>query len=144
VGYFVFGCMALLFVVWQVTWVARKHASALGSDVSRTFLMCGCLTIFLWFLYPIAGVFARVVTLSLPTPRLSSTVFSTSSSRSQSSVLLIWGHRGIEPARLGLHVRDYDDVPGVSAPPREASQWNHRRSQQRCQHDYHYHRWETV
>ena len=24
--------------------------------------------------------------------------------------LLIWGHRNIEPARLGLRIHDYDDV----------------------------------
>lgn len=23
--------------------------------------------------------------------------------------LLIWGHRGIDPARLGLHIHDYDE-----------------------------------
>ena len=25
--------------------------------------------------------------------------------------LLLWGHRGIDPARLGLSIRDYDDDP---------------------------------
>lgn len=23
--------------------------------------------------------------------------------------LLVWGHRGIDPARLGLHIHDYDE-----------------------------------
>ncbi|KAI9869769.1 MAG: ion channel activity [Pleopsidium flavum] len=118
-GYFVFGCMALFFVAWQVTWVARKHASALGSDISRTFLICGCWTIALWFLYPIAwglceggnviagdseAVFYGILDI------LAKPVF---------GALLLWGHRNIDPARLGLHVRDYDDVPGVSAPLHE-------------------------
>lgn len=53
-GYYVFGCLAFLAVVWTVGWTARKHAFALGADVHRTFIQCGVLTLFLWFLYPIA------------------------------------------------------------------------------------------
>ncbi|KAI4254772.1 MAG: hypothetical protein L6R42_007048, partial [Xanthoria sp. 1 TBL-2021] len=28
--------------------------------------------------------------------------------------LLLWGHRNIDPARLGLHVRDYADDPATT------------------------------
>ncbi|KAL8877567.1 MAG: hypothetical protein Q9192_008643, partial [Flavoplaca navasiana] len=28
--------------------------------------------------------------------------------------LLLWGHRNIDPARLGLHIRDYDDDPAIT------------------------------
>ena len=114
-GYFTFGTVAFLFVAWNVTWVARKHAQALGPDVSRTFLICGVWTISLWFLYPIAwglceggnvispdseAVFYGILDL------LAKPVF---------GALLLWGHRNIEPAALGLHIRDYDDVPMVGA-----------------------------
>ena len=27
--------------------------------------------------------------------------------------LLLWGHRNIDPARLGMHIRDYDEDPAV-------------------------------
>lgn len=53
-GYFVFACVALFLVAWNVMWIGRKHANALSPAIGRTYLHCGVLTMFLWFLYPIA------------------------------------------------------------------------------------------
>ena len=112
-GYFTFGMVAFLFVAWNVTWVARKHAQALGPDVSRTFVICGVWTISLWFLYPIAWGLCEGGNVISPDSEaifygildlLAKPVF---------GALLLWGHRNIDPATLGLHIRDYDDVPGV-------------------------------
>lgn len=108
-GYFVFGMVAILFVAWTVTWTARKHAAALGSDISRTYLMCGVWTMFLWFLYPIAWGLSEGGNFISPDSEavfygildiLAKPVF---------GALLLWGHRNIDPTRLGLHIRDYDD-----------------------------------
>ena len=108
-GYFTFGCVALVWIVYVLVWEARKHANALGKDVGKAFLICGSLTAFLWTLYPIAwgvceggnvitpdseAVFYGILDL------LAKPVF---------GALLIWGHRGIDPARLGLHIHDYDE-----------------------------------
>ena len=38
-GYFVFGCCALGYIVYNLVWDARKHASALGKDVGSAFLV---------------------------------------------------------------------------------------------------------
>lgn len=108
--------MALLFVAWQVTWVARKHAAALGNDVSRTFLICGCWTIFLWFLYPIAWGLCEGGNVISPDSEAVFYGILDIMAKPVFGALLLWGHRNIDPARLGLHVRDYDEVPGVSAP----------------------------
>ena len=75
--------------------------------------MCGSLTLVLWILYPIAwgvceggnviSVDAEVAfygTLDV----LAKPVF---------GALLIWGHRNIDPARLGLRIRDYTQDPAV-------------------------------
>lgn len=112
-GYFVFGCAALFYIVYVLAFEARKHAAAMGKDVGRAFLYCGSLTTFLWILYPIAwglceggnvispdseAVFYGILDL------LAKPVF---------GALLIWGHRGIDPARLGLHIHDYDEKDGV-------------------------------
>jgi len=71
--------------------------------------MCGSLTSFLWFLYPIAwgiceggnvispdseAVFYGILDL------LAKPVF---------GALLIIGHRNIDPARLGLYIHDYNE-----------------------------------
>jgi len=108
-GYFTFGCVALLYILYVLVWEARRHANTMGQDVGKAFLYCGCLTAFLWTLYPIAwgvceggnvitpdseAVFYGILDL------LAKPVF---------GALLIWGHRGIDPARLGLYIHDYDE-----------------------------------
>lgn len=112
-GYFVFGCFALFYIIYELAWVARLHARAMGGDISRVYLYCGALTTFLWILYPIAwgvceggnvitadseAVFYGILDL------LAKPVF---------GAMLIFGHRNIEPARLGLQIRDYDEDPTV-------------------------------
>lgn len=113
-GYFAFGTFALLWIVWVLVFEARQHANHLGSDVGRVFLICGSLTSLIWFLYPVAwglaeggnvipsdseAVFYGVLDL------LAKPVF---------GALLLWGHRNIDPARLGLSIKDYRSEDTVS------------------------------
>ena len=115
-GFYTFGCIAFFWVAWTVTWTGRKHAIRLGSDISRTYLTCGVWTIFLWFLYPIAWGLSEGGNVIAPDSEavfygildlLAKPVF---------GALLLWGHRNIDPARLGLHIRDYDDDPASTGP----------------------------
>ncbi|KAI9674047.1 MAG: ion channel activity [Trizodia sp. TS-e1964] len=110
-GYFVFGCIAFLGVAWNVMFVARQHAFALGSDIHRTFISCGVLTTFLWFLYPIAWGLCEGGNVISPDSEaifygildiLAKPVF---------GFLLLAGHRNIDPAILGLAIRDVADRP---------------------------------
>ena len=118
---------ALFVVAWNVVFVSRKHASALGSDVGKIFLICGVWTIFvstfsdtaskslilsqLWFLYPIAWGLSEGGNVIAPDSEavfygildiLAKPVF---------GALLLWGHRNIDPARLGMRIRDYEELP---------------------------------
>lgn len=112
-GYFVFAMFALFYILYHLVWEARRHASALGSDVGRVFLMCGSLTAFLWLLYPVAwglceggnvissdseAVFYGVLDL------LAKPVF---------GAMLIFGHRNIDPSRMGLYIHDYNEKDGI-------------------------------
>ena len=105
-GYFVFGCVAFLFVAWTVVLEGRSHAAALGADINKIYTICGVWTIGLWFLYPIAwglseggnviasdseAIFYGVLDI------MAKPVF---------GALLIWGHRNIDIQRLGLNLRD--------------------------------------
>ncbi|KAK0267139.1 hypothetical protein LTR91_008935 [Friedmanniomyces endolithicus] len=114
-GYFTFGCVALAYIVYILAVEARKNASRIGPDVGKTFTMCGSLTAFLWILYPIAwglceggnvigcdgeAVFYGILDL------MAKPLF---------GALLIWGHRGIDPARLGLYIHDYDEKDGLGS-----------------------------
>ncbi|THX89511.1 family A G protein-coupled receptor-like protein [Aureobasidium pullulans] len=108
-GYFVFGCAALAYVVWVLVWEGRRHANVLGRDVGKAFTLCGSLTTFLWILYPVAWGICEGGNIISPDSEavfygildlLAKPVF---------GALLIWGHRGIDPARLGLYIHDYDE-----------------------------------
>jgi len=111
-GYFVFGMLAFLFVAYTVVFEGRAHARALGNDIAKVYTICGVWTIFLWFLYPIAwgiseggnvissdgeAIFYGILDI------LAKPVF---------GALLLWGHRNIDIARLGLHLRQpLENVP---------------------------------
>ncbi|KAL9103124.1 MAG: hypothetical protein Q9163_001804 [Psora crenata] len=114
-GYFTFGCVALIWVAWTVTWTARKHANHLGADVSRVYLICGIWTIFLWFLYPIAWGLSEGGNVIAPDSEAVFYGVLDIMAKPVFGALLLWGHRNIDPARLGLHVRDYDDDPVIAS-----------------------------
>ncbi|EGP82651.1 unnamed protein product [Zymoseptoria tritici ST99CH_1A5] len=112
-GYFTFGCVALVYIVYVLVWEARKHANGVSSDAGKAFLYCGTLTAFLWTLYPIAWGVAEGGNIIAPDSEavfygildvLAKPVF---------GALLIWGHRNISPAQLGLTIRDYNGTDAV-------------------------------
>jgi bacteriorhodopsin len=108
-GYFAFGCAALVYIVYVLVWEGRRHASSLGSDVGRTFLLCGSLTAFLWTLYPIAwGVCEGGNVISVDSEAIFYGILDVFA-KPIFGALLIWGHRGIDPSRLGLYIHDYNE-----------------------------------
>ncbi|KAL8714145.1 MAG: hypothetical protein Q9220_001873 [cf. Caloplaca sp. 1 TL-2023] len=112
-GYFVFGMAAFLWVAWTATFTARKHAASLGADISKTYTICGVWTIFLWFLYPIAWGLSEGGNVIAPDSEAVFYGILDIMAKPVFGALLLWGHRGIDPARLGLHIRDYDDDPAA-------------------------------
>jgi bacteriorhodopsin len=80
-----------------------------GGPVKKVYTICGVWTIFLWFIYPIAWGLCEGGNVISPDSEavfygvldiLAKPVF---------GALLIFGHRNIDPASLGLHLKDYDD-----------------------------------
>jgi len=108
-GYFAFGCAALCVVGWNLVWTARKHALALGDDVHRAYVTCGVWTIFLWTLYPIAWGVSEGGNVIAPDSEAAFYGVLDVLAKPVFGVLLLWGHRNIDPARLGLRIRDYDE-----------------------------------
>lgn len=113
-GYWVFGMIAFFLVVWNIVFVARKNAVLVGSDVSRLYMIIAGLTVLLWTLYPVAWGLAE-----------GGNYISSDSEAYFYGVLdffakpvfgfvLLFGHRNIDPARLGLRTRDYGDVTNVN------------------------------
>lgn len=110
-GYYAFALAAMFGIFYHLLWTGRKHAAPLGPEVKRVYMMISGLTVFLWLLYPICWALSEGGNVIAPDSEcifygildiLSHVVF---------GALLIWGHRTIDPKRLGLHIRDYDEVP---------------------------------
>jgi len=108
-GYFVFAMAALFFIAYNVCYVGLAHAKAIGPNVHRTFLMCGVWTIFLWFLYPIAWGLSEGGNVISPDSEAVFYGVLDIMAKPVFGAMLLFGHRNIDPAVLGLHIRDYDD-----------------------------------
>lgn len=108
-GYFTFGCVALLYIIYLLAWEARRHANALGNDVGKAFLFCGSLTAFLWTLYPIAWGVCEGGNVISPDSEAVFYGILDLFAKPVFGALLIFGHRNIDPARLGLYIHDYDE-----------------------------------
>lgn len=104
-GFWTFGTAALFFISYQLLIDGRRHATALGGAPQKAYNLCGVWLIFLWFLYPIAWGLSEGGNVIHPDGEsifygildiLAKPVF---------GALLIWGHRNITPADLGMHIR---------------------------------------
>ena len=108
-GYFVFAMLALFGVAWNVLWTAREYAGRLGKRVYNTFLVCGCWTLFLWFLYPIAwGVSEGSNLIGSDGESIFYGVLDILA-KVGFAALLLYGHSKIDPRLMGVHLRDYDE-----------------------------------
>jgi len=107
-GYFVFACVAFFGVVWNLVAVGRKHARTINPAVLKTYNMCGVLTISLWFIYPIAwGLSEGGNVISSDSEAVFYGILDVLA-KPLFGALLIFGHKNIDPAVLGLHIRDYE------------------------------------
>jgi bacteriorhodopsin len=122
-AYFVFGCVALLYVIYKLAITGRRRAFALGNDVHRVYNSCGLLTLFVWFLYPIAWGVSEGGNVIAPDSEAIFYGVLDIIAKPVFGALLLFGHRGIDPARLGLTLRDVDTtptgVPGEKRAPRD-------------------------
>lgn len=112
-GYFVFGCAALVWLVYVLVWEARKHAYGVSSDAGKAFMYCGSLTAFLWTLYPIAWGVSEGGNVIPPDSEAIFYGILDILAKPGFGALLMWGHRNISPAQLGLAIRDYDGTDPV-------------------------------
>ncbi|KAG7108306.1 Protein like protein [Verticillium longisporum] len=122
-GYWVFGMFAFFYVVYALVFDGRHHANALGGSISTTYTRCGVLTIFLWFLYPIAWGLSEGGNVIHPDSEAIFYGILDVISKPVFGFLLLLGHRNIDPAALGLHIRE----PGMA-----------KRSADRVHHEGHH------
>lgn len=107
-GYFAFGCFALLYILYHLVWESRRNALRYGTDVHRTFVICGALTALVWICYPVAWGVSEGGNVIAPDSEAVFYGILDLVAKVVFGALLIWRHRDIDPARLGLQIRDYD------------------------------------
>ncbi|KAK7987163.1 Bacteriorhodopsin [Apiospora saccharicola] len=105
-GFWTFGMFGLFYIIYELIGPARRHASALGDGPSKTFLMCGVLLSFLWFLYPIAWGLGEGGNVIHPDSEAIFYGILDVIAKPVWGALLLWGHRNITPQQLGLHIHD--------------------------------------
>ena len=120
-GYWTFGMFAFFYVVYALLFIARPHARALGPEPSSVFVRCGVLTLFLWFLYPIAWGLSEGGNVIHPDSEAIFYGILDVIAKPVFGFLLIFGHKNIDPATLGLNIRDVGDhsTTTTTSAPRE-------------------------
>jgi len=113
-------------IFYNILLQGRNHARHLGSDVSRVYLMCGCLTLFIWFLYPICWGVSEGGNVIPPDSEAVFYGVLDFCAKPLFSLALIFGHWNIDPGRMGLKLRDYDEDPDY---------FGHRNAGQREKHE---------
>lgn len=113
-GYWTFGMFALFFIAYVLVLEARSSANALGKDIGRTFLICGGWTTFLWFLYPIAWGLCEGGNVISPDSEAVFYGVLDLMAKPVFGALLLWGHKDIDIARLGLRIGNYSNETYVS------------------------------
>lgn len=103
------GCIALFYIVYVLAFEARKHSAHYGAEVKKAFLYCGSLTTFLWILYPIAWGLCEGGNVISPDSEAIFYSILDFLAKPCFGALLIWGHRNIDPASIGMAIRDYED-----------------------------------
>ncbi|KAI0021162.1 bacteriorhodopsin [Xylariomycetidae sp. FL0641] len=109
-GFYTFGMAALLFIAYELLIDGRRHANALGGWPKKTYMMCGCWLVFLWFLYPISWGLSEGGNVIHPDAEAIFYGILDIMAKPVFGALLIWGHRKIAPADIGMHIRQPDET----------------------------------
>jgi len=107
--------LALFFIAYNVCYVGRSYSRALGSSVFTTYQTGGVWTIALWFLYPIAWGLSEGG--NIITPNHEAIFYSVLDvlAKPVFGLILLWGHRAIDPAVLGIRMPRVNQVSDVNA-----------------------------
>ena len=101
----------MFYIFYQLAFEGRKHAKALGSDAYRVYMRCGVLTLFIWMCYPIAFGVSEGGNVIAPDSEAVFYGILDFFPKPIFSIALLLGHWNINPERMGLRIRHYDEAP---------------------------------
>ncbi|KAF7195134.1 hypothetical protein HII31_03602 [Pseudocercospora fuligena] len=108
-GFFGFGCAAMIYVFWGLFGRGRKYARYLGNDVHRVYLMAVIYQFIIWICYPIGWGVSEGGNVIAPDSEAVYYGVCDMLAKPFYSLIFMFLHRKIDPARLGLKFRDYDE-----------------------------------
>lgn len=127
-GFFAFGCAAMFYVFWIMIWQGRKYARHLGSDIHKAYILPVIWLLIVWVCYPVCWGVSEGGNVSylLSRQHCNSPILTSRQVIAPDSEAVYYGildmlakpffsiltlslHRKIDPARMGLKFRDYDE-----------------------------------
>ncbi|EME42627.1 hypothetical protein DOTSEDRAFT_133285 [Dothistroma septosporum NZE10] len=114
-GFFAFGCAAMFMVFYTLLFAGRKYARHLGSDVSLAYLLPTVLLVLIWLCYPICWGVSEGGNIIAPDSEAVYYGVLDFVAKPVFSALLLFFHRKIDPARMGLKFREYDEDFAIMA-----------------------------
>lgn len=106
--------MSLFYIIYALLFEGRRQAQILGPDISRAFLITGSILLLTWVLYPIAWACSEGGNVIAPDSEAIFYGILDIISKIIFSAVLLWFHRSIDPRRLGLAIREYEEDPTVT------------------------------
>jgi bacteriorhodopsin len=107
-GYYGFWIGCWFGIGYYLFWVPQRYATALGKDVRRAHFVTAVWIWFLWMCYPVCWGISEGGNVIAPDSEFIFYGILDCLLIPLSSALLLWSHRNIDPARLGISMRDYD------------------------------------
>lgn len=112
-AYFTFAALAMLYILYNLLFDAKKHARFLGADIGKAYTTCSSYIALIWLLYPIAfGVCEGGNVISPDSEAIFYSILDFFS-KIVFGLLFLSAHKAIDPYRQGLHIRDYDEGPVI-------------------------------
>jgi bacteriorhodopsin len=108
-GYFTMSVAALFYIIYSILIPGRRHANAVGPEITRTFNIGAGLLVGVAILYPICWGVSEGGNVIAPDSEavfygiLDLIIFGVY------GILLLAGHQNVEPDTIGLRLRNYDE-----------------------------------
>jgi len=119
-GFFTFGVAAFFFVAYTILYEGRAYARTLGADVFRLYNILAIWTVSIALIYPIIWGVSEGGNVIPPDSEAVAYGVLDLASKVVFAAVLLWGHRNIDIERLGIHIRDANQLPAPAVSEKKA------------------------